>query len=213
MMRPTIGPAVVRASRIAFLAGVLAIPAVAASPAALAAGHSLRASYRVTGSTFVRKPDFTMALGPGKLAVTVNTATARFRALLSLPDATGSFKQFGIIPVTATTQFVNDGPTSGTINIKTGAVRTTSKITLRIVSLSVSGIGVPVGSSCQTTKPAVVQVKSQPKFSILKGGNLAGSYAIPDFAGCGLATLLINATLPATGNTITLHLGPAKLGK
>jgi len=172
----------------------------------------VHATYKVTGSTYIKAPNFTMTLGPGTLASTLDANTGKLTAKLTLPEATGSFKQYNIVPVTATTQFINDGPTTGTLSLKTGAVKTTSKITLRIVSLVVGGIPVPVGSSCETTDPVVVTVTSQPKFNILKGGNLAGSYTIGDFGGCGLATLLINLTLPGSGNTITLTLGKAKLG-
>ena len=37
----------------------------------------------------------------------------------------------------------------------------------------------------------------------------AGSTALQN---CGLATLLINLTIPGSGNTITLKLGKAKIG-
>ncbi len=114
--------------------------------------------------------------------------------------------------MTATTRFINDGPTTGTLNLNTGAVETTSKITLRIVSLSVAGLGVPVGHSCQTVTPVVIKVTSLKGFNILKGGNLGGTYTIPRFANCLLATPLINATVPGPGNTIKLTLGKAKIG-
>lgn len=135
--------------------------------------------------------------------------TGKVTATLTLLNATGSFKQFGLIPVTATTQFINDGPTTGTVNLNTGAVKTTSKITLRIVSLSVAGVPVLVGDSCETSTPTVVKVTSQKGFNILKGGNLAGTYTIPQFTHCGLAAL---ATIPGPGNTITLTLGKAQIG-
>jgi hypothetical protein len=41
---------------------------------------------------------------------------------------------------------------------------------------------------------------------------LAGSYTIGKFQHCGLATLLINLTIPGSGNTIKLTLGKAHLG-
>jgi hypothetical protein len=186
--------------------------AISVIPAGASAATLVHASYKVTGSTHLSGPGFSMALGPGKLSSTLNAANGKLTAKLSLPDATGSFKQFGLIPVTAVSQFINDGPTTGKVDLKTGAVRTTSKITLRIVSLSVAGIGVPVGGSCQTAAPVVVQVKSEAHFSILGGGKLGGSYTIGDFAHCGPATVLINTTIPASGNTITLKLGKAKLG-
>jgi hypothetical protein len=173
----------------------------------------VHAKYKVTGSTFIKAANFTLALGPGKLASTLDANTGKITATLTLPDATGSFKQGGLVPVTATTQFINDGPTKGTLNFDTGAVSTTSNITLRIVSLSVAGAPVPVGNSCETAQATVVTVSGQPPaFNILKGGSLTGSYTIPQFAHCGLATALINVTIPGSGNTITLTLGKAKLG-
>jgi hypothetical protein len=172
----------------------------------------VKATYRVTGSTYIKAPNFTLNLGPGRLVSRVNLKTGKLTARLSMPDATGSFKQLGVIPVTATTQFINDGPTTGRLNKNTGAVRTKSKITLRIVSLTVAGLPVPVGKSCQTKSPAVVRLTSQPGFNVLGGGKVAGGYAIPKFSHCGLATVLINLTIPGGGNTITLTLGKAKIG-
>jgi hypothetical protein len=196
---------------------------IAAAVTVLAAGATLAATvtpasaattvhlkYTVTGSTYIKAPNFTLDLGPGKLRTTANLKTGKLTATLSLPNATGSFTQLGIIPVTATTQFINDGQTTGRLNTKTGSVRTKSKITLRIVSLTVAGLGIPVGNSCQTKSPVVVRLTSQPGFNVLGGGNLAGSYTIGKFSGCGLATLLINLTIPGGGNTITLTLGKAQ---
>lgn len=192
-------------------ATLLAVAAIAVTPGAASADTLVHAVYKVTGSTFLKGPNFTLALGPGKLKSTLDANNGKLTAQLVLPDATGSFKQAGLIPVTATTQFINNGPTTGTLNLNTGVVKTTSKITLRIVSLSVSGVSVPVGTDCQTSAPVVVHVTSQPKFNVLDGGNLAGSYTIGDFAHCKLATLLINATIPGPGNSITLTLGKAKI--
>jgi hypothetical protein len=183
-----------------------------AMPGAASAATHVHAKYRVTGSTFIKAPNFTLPLGPGTLAADLNAGNGSLRATLTLPAATGSFLQFGVIPVTATTRFINDGSTKGKLNLNTGAVTTTSKITLRIVSLSVAGVNVPVGDSCHTSSPVVVTVKSQKGFNVLNGGKLAGSYTIGQFQHCGLATLLIDATIPGSGNTITLKLGKAKLG-
>lgn len=46
-------------------------------------------------------------------------------------------------------------------------------------------------------------------FSVITGGNLTGTYTIPKFQNCLLATPLINLTVPGSGNTITLTLGAA----
>jgi len=42
--------------------------------------------------------------------------------------------------------------------------------------------------------------------------NLAGSYTIPQFANCGVATVLIDLTKPGPGNTLTLTLGKPTSG-
>ena len=189
----------------AFTVAATAVPASAATT-------TIHATYKVTGSTFLKAPNATLPLGPGKLSANVNASTGAVRAALTLPDATLSFKQFGLIPVTATARFINNGPTTGTVNLNTGAVTSTSHITMQLVSLSIAGLPVPVGQACESSAPAVIQVASQPGFNILKGGNLAGTYTVPQFANCGLVTPLINLTLTGPGNTITLTIGKAKIG-
>jgi hypothetical protein len=184
--------------------------ALALWPGAASAATLVHAKYKVSGTTYLKSPNFTLALGPGTLSATLNVGTGKLKATLALPDATGSFNQFGFIPVTATTQLINDGPTTG--QVKNGAIKTTSKITMRIVSLTVAGLSIPVGSSCETSSPVVVALASQPKFNIFNGGKLAGKYTIPSFSHCGLGTVLINATIPGAGNTITFKLGKAKIG-
>ena len=190
--------------------GLLAVAGVLASSGAASADTTITFRYPVTGTTHLATPNADVHLGPGHLTATADLNTDAIKATLTLPDATGSFKELGLVPVTATVKLINDGPTTGTVNQGTGAVRTTSKITMRIVDLKVAGVDMPVGSACQTASPVSVTVSSQPGFSILKGGNLAGTYTIPQFANCGLETALINLTVPGAGNTITLTLGKAK---
>jgi hypothetical protein len=193
-------------------AGLIATAVIVATGGPASADLVIKAKYKVTGSTFLAGPKASVKLGPGTLSAKVNAGTGKLTATLSLPPATGSFKQAGVIPVTATTKFINDGPTTGKVSLTTGAVRTTSKITLQITSLTVAGLPVPVGSQCETSSPVVVSLKSLKGFTALGGGKVAGSYTIGKFSNCGLATLLINQTVPASGNTITLTLGKAKVG-
>jgi hypothetical protein len=187
----------------------LATPALA-SPAA-PSDTTVGVTYPVTGSTFIKAINSTIALGPGTLSTTADLTTSTLTGTLSLPPATGSFKELGLVPVTATTEMVQDGQATGTVNFSTNQVTTTATETIKLTGLKVAGLPVPVGSSCQTS-PATITVTSQPGFNVLSGGTLAGTYTIPRFAHCGLATLLINLTLPGPGNTITLVLGAGSLG-
>jgi len=193
-------------------AGLLAASTLVAPGSPASAATFIKAKYKISGSTFLAGPKASLSLGPGTLSAKVNASNGKVSATLSLPPATGSFKQFGVVPVTATATLINDGPTTGTVNLGTGAVKTTSKITMQITSLTVAGLPVPVGHRCETSTPVVVSLKSQKGFNILAGGKVAGSYTIPKFSHCLLATLLINLTIPASGNTITLKLGKAKIG-
>lgn len=49
-------------------------------------------------------------------------------------------------------------------------------------------------------------------FTVGGGGPLSGSYTIPLFHHCGLNTLLLNLTIPGSGNTLNLTLGQLQLG-
>jgi hypothetical protein len=198
------------ATAAAAVAGIgLATPALA-SPAA-PADTTLTVSYPVTGSTFIKAVGASIALGPGTLDGTANLTTGALSAKLTLPPATGSFDELGVIPVTATTRMIQDGTATGKINLTTGAITTTAKVTVQITSLTVAGLPVLVGARCETS-PATITVSSQPGFNVVNGGTLAGTYTLPLFSHCLLATLVINLTLPGPGNTISLTLGKGTIG-
>ena len=190
-----------------------AVISLGVMPASMAsADTSITATYPVTGSTHIKATGGTVPLGPGTLTSTVDLNTSAVSGTLSLPAATASFKELGFIPVTATTKFTQVGAATGTADLSTNTVTVTSQTNLQITSLSVAGVRIPVGRDCETQSPASITVSSQPGFNVLSGGDLAGTYTIPRFSHCGLATLLINLTIPGAGNTIALTLGAAKLG-
>lgn len=182
-----------------------------ASKTSKTASKSLTVKYKVTGTTLIKSVDASAPLGPGKLTTTVNLTTAKLTANLSLPPATISFKEFGIVPVTATVNLVQDGQTTGQLNVNTGAVTTKSKITLQLTALFISGLAIPVPTTCQSATPMVVKLASQKGFSVTKGGPLAGTYTMPPVANCGELTALLNVIFPGPGNTINLNLGAAKV--
>jgi hypothetical protein len=201
------------ASAAAAVAGIAAATPALASPAAPTAPSDsiVSVSYPVTGSTFIKAIGSTIDLGPGTLSTTADLTTSTLTGTLTLPPATGSFKELGLVPVTATTEMIQDGTATGTVNFTTNAVTTTATDTIKLTSLKVAGVPILVGPSCETS-PATIAVSSEAGFNVLNGGTLSGTYTIPPFAHCGLATLLINLTLPGPGNTISLTLGKGTLG-
>lgn len=203
MRRPVLTSLAITAASGALI-GLGAIPA--------SADTSITATYPVSGSTFIKALNSTVSLGPGTLTSTVDLNTSAVTSsTLSLPPATGSFKELGFIPVTATTAFVQDGNATGTVSLSNNTVSVTTQVTMQLTSLKIAGVPVLIGKSCQTSAPATITVSSQPGFNVLNGGTVAGTYTIPKFSHCGLGTLLINLTIPGSGNTISLTLGKAAL--
>jgi hypothetical protein len=191
-------------------AGVVAAMVVTSDPAL--ADTTLTVSYPINGSTFIDKTGSSVPLGPGTLTTTADLTTGTITGgTITLPPATGSFKELGIIPVTATTEFIQSGPATGTVNLSTGAVQATAQVTIQITSLNVAGLNIPVGSSCQTVTPASITLSSTSGFSILSGGTVTGTYTIPPFINCDLEAPLIDLTIPGPNNTISLTLGAATL--
>jgi len=217
-MRKTATPRFLRAPRararslalaaLTVMAAAGTLIGVAAAPAS--ADTLITATYPVTGSAFIHSVNATQSLGPGTLTSTLDLNTGAATGSLSLPSSTASFKVLGFIPVTATTQLIQDGTATGTASLATNSVSVTSTSTLQITSLTVAGIPVPVGSSCESA-PFSTTISSQPGFNLLSGGTLAGTFAIPKFSHCGLFTFIINLTIPGSGNTLTLSLGKATL--
>jgi hypothetical protein len=72
-----------------------------------------------SGSTTLATPNASVPLGPGHLLTTADLDTGAITATLTLPPATGSLKELGLVPVTATVKLINDGPTTGTIDPNT----------------------------------------------------------------------------------------------
>ena len=198
------------------LAGILFTSAAVAGALELGVGPAsadttISLTYPVSGSTYINAIHSSIPLGPGTLSAAADLTTSTLTGSVNLPPATGSFSELGFVPVTATTEFVQNGQTTGTLE-SNGGIQATSQITLKLTSLKVAGIPIAVGNSCQTVTPAAITLTSQPGFNALTGGTVSGTYTIPKFAHCLLATPLINLTLPGPGNTISLTLGAATGG-
>jgi hypothetical protein len=200
-------------TRLALMASgiaLLATTGVMAASGAASADTVVNAKYPVTGTTYIAKLKTTVNLGSGSLAATVDLNTGASQSTLTLPPATVSVKEFGFIPVTATTEIIQNGTAAGTVNFTANTITSTANVTLKITSLTVFGISLPVGNACQTT-PFNISLSSGPGFTVSGGGPVNGAYTIPAFHNCGLNTLLLNLTIPGSGNTINLNLGALQL--
>ena len=201
-------------TRLALLAAgvaVLAATGVVAASGAASADSVVNVHYAVTGTTYLAKLNTTANLGSGTLASTVDLTTGTSQSTLTLPSTAVSVKEFGFVPVTATTELIQNGPAAGTANFSTNTIASTANVTLKLTNLTVFGVSLPVGDKCQTT-PFNIGISSGPGFTVSGGGPVTGTYTIPAFHDCGLNTLLLNLTIPGAGNTLNLDLGPLQLG-
>lgn len=191
--------------------GLVSAAGLTATASTAAADSVLNVHYALTGSTFLKKLNTTVNLGSGTLSSSVDLTTGTATSTLSLPPATASVKEFGFVPVTATTEMIQNGPATGTVNLTANTITSTANVTLKITNLTVFGVSLPVGDSCETT-PFSISLSSGTGFTVGGGGPVDGSYTIPLFHHCGLNTALLNLTIPGSGNTISLTLGALQLG-
>lgn len=200
-----------RLAAITVSAGLLAAVGLAATAGPASADSVINVHYALTGTTFIKKLNTTVNLGSGTLAASVDLTTGTSSSTLTLPPATASVNELGLIPVSATTEMVQNGPATGTVNTSTNTITSTASVTLKITALTIAGLSLPVGNSCETS-PFSVTLSSGSGFTVGGGGPISGSYTIPLFHHCGLNTLLLNLTIPGPGNTLNLTLGQLQLG-
>ena len=203
-----------RRSRVVALAAsasLLAAVGVGVTAGTASADSTINVHYAVTGTTFLHKLNTTVNLGAGTLASTVDLTTGTASSTLTLPPATASVKLLGFIPVTATTVINQLAPATGTANLSTNTITSTATVDLQITHLTVFGLNIPVGGSCETS-PFTISLASGAGFTVGGGGPVSGGFTVPDLHHCGLQTPLLNLTIPGSGNTINLTLGPLQLG-
>lgn len=172
--------------------------------AGTAAAATISVTYDVTGTTHVDKTGSDIALGPGALKSTLDLPTAVLTSDLTLPTAHSEFDALGLLPTSADIDFLPDGPAVGTVSAT--QITSTAKVTLRVHNVWSGGLPIIVGDNCKTSVPATISLVSQPGFTVLDGGDLAGTYTMPNLSNCLLVTGLLNALIAGPDNTITLHL-------
>lgn len=129
-----------------------------------------------------------------------------FSGTLALNPVKARLVALGFIPVTASLQFVTNGPTTGTLSGT--ELNTTSKIRTKLPQVSLFGtIPLAGGTTCQTRSISTVNLKST-AFTPAAGGTLAGTFAISDLSGCGILNGIVSPLTAGGGNTLSLKSTP-----
>ncbi|GAA1942085.1 hypothetical protein [Kitasatospora viridis] len=199
---------------------------------AQAADPTLTDAFDAVGTTHIGSINADVPLGPTTLTETLDLANSQVvDGTLPLPDQQVQFNALGFIPIRATTSFTQVGPVTGQLT-NTGAGQNTLSsnvsytIRLSNVQVSVFGAWIPlfVGDHCQTINPVNITAATPAggNFTVQAGGDVTGAYTIGDFQNCaplqlpdvfGIGSLPINALVPGTNNTLTLHLSnPSYVG-
>jgi hypothetical protein len=198
----------VRHRTTAFLIAGTTAASLLATAGPAAAKPVLRVAYKVTGTSTIAKTGSAVTLGPTTLTTALNRNGA-FTASMPLPPTSTTFAALGLLPVAATVTFTQVGRITGRLTAHPRpAVSAASSYTIGLSDVTVAGIPTPVGTSCATKQPVVLDVASPSgsPFNVTKGGVLAGTYTITPFAHCGPTTSLINLLVPGPGNTVSLRL-------
>ena len=166
-------------------------------------------AYALKGSTTLKTlTKGTLGLS-GSIAAKLKLADGSFEADLTLADTSGRLVAAGFLPVTAKVGFAPSGKTTG--SLVDGVLKTNSKVRIKVKEVKLFGaIPLAGGNNCQTKQLSDINLQStQPEFSPLVGGPIAGTYKISDLNGCGPLGGLVSPLTAGGGNTIALNLTPA----
>jgi hypothetical protein len=194
--------------RLRTLAVIAAAPVLALLPSA-AHATTLNVDYDTTGTSHIASTGSDLWIKPTTLSTTLDSTSSVFTGHLPLLPADTKFHVLGFLPVKATVNFIEAAPVTGHaaadgINL---SITATASYYIRLSDVLIGGLPGFVGDHCQTKDPVTVTVGTPAGqgFSLLGGGELAGTYSIGDFENCNLQTGLINLLVPGNGNTIDLQ--------
>jgi hypothetical protein len=171
-------------------------------------------SYKVTGSTTVKKTGSAMKLGPGSLKgnllIDDQTGSVGLSADLSLPPAQADISLLsGIFRIKAKVKVTPLGPATG--SIADGNLTTKAKANMEIYDIWAGPI-VPifplptVPGSCKTKTPLDLTLSAQDIDITAPAITVTGTYTIPEFTNCFVADIALGALISGPGNTISLDL-------
>ncbi|RCG18617.1 hypothetical protein DTL70_26025 [Streptomyces diacarni] len=135
---------------------------------------------------------------------------------VTLPDASATFLDFDLMPVTAKIEFTGTPMTIVTEqrgNTLPNYATIFMSQTLRMHDVAVNGTPLPVGPHCRTEKPVDIELHGvgPDEYHVFKGGVLRAELDIPAFTGCGTGgedlDRLFTASISGSGNYMKLIQG------
>jgi hypothetical protein len=210
---------------------VLAPVTMMAQPAsAFPPGDSVIAfNYIVQATAHIAKANLTMSPPPGVFKGQVDLDLGKLKGNIYIPPTSFSQSLAGPLSVTATAAIVSTKPVTGTVKLANFKITATSTFNIRILTMYVdtpapptlpSILGLPpialpplpvpkinlVGNNCVTASPISVTMSGIAHIGAPSTFN--GTFTIPQFKSCSLATTLLNQEVPGPGNTFSATATP-----
>jgi hypothetical protein len=197
--------------RSALVAGAAAL-GVALTTGAPASAWTADVVANVDVTTTIKKLNQTTTYPRGSFVGVLDSDKRTIVGMLSSPAGTTRLK-IGSLPLAdVTTKITQVGPSTTSISVDDWdwVLRTTQTTTVQIVSIKPVGLNLNlVGNYCKTA-PFTQTLDGRFHTTGTGPGTsydywMTGTYTLPRFANCGLATPIINLAIPGAGNTVKAH--------
>ena len=234
MSRGTVRPLGVVAI-VAALVAPIALFAGTATAAAKKPDPVYKFNYKITATAHIAKLNQTMSPPPGVFKGSINLKTGALKGTIALPPASFTYEAAGAVPVTAVAAMVPTKPVTGHVDLKKLEISSTSTLNIQILTAYVANPALPtlpipisipglpvklppltpppllpavnlVGDNCGTAIPISITMSGKAN---LKGpSTFSGTFSIPKFKTCELATPVLNQLIPGSGNTFSATAEP-----
>ncbi len=166
----------------------------------------------IEGFSFIKRSKTELPI-TGGIDARLELATGMFTADLNLEPTLAPIAVIkNLLNSKATVEFEQIGETTGTfIN---GVLNSESTMYIKVPKVTVKMFGFDVriggGENCRTVEPVTINLQTPEgeQFSPATGGNLMGTYTLPQLENCGALNSVITQFMVGTGNTIGLVLTP-----
>jgi hypothetical protein len=183
--------------------------------------------YNITATTHIKKADQTITIGGGKFNGEVDFDKGLLAGHISLPAVQFTFTEQGIGLVTATAQIKETKGVTGKVNLNNFKVTATSTFNMLLLNMYPASPKLPplpipiplptlptlplqkinlVGDHCTTATPISVTMSGIAKLGATS--TFKGTFDIPNFKNCSVATAALNQLVPGPGNTFAATARP-----
>jgi hypothetical protein len=159
-----------------------------------------------TGSTFLAKPKVTAPIPTSTVMIAADLDTGTLTGTAQISDLTVHLNLAGLVGTTATVSIVPAGGLTGSFNLTTATITTTTRFTIAVRNVHLDatpGINL-VPSGCRTRTPTSATLNNTTPLQVFGSTTVSGTYTVPGFTHCGLLTPLLTLLLSGPNNVLTL---------